>query len=56
LTGLIGSPAGDAIVRGQRSGGRGEATALGAALARELLERGGRAILDAVRLGPPPPG
>jgi len=46
LRGLVGWPNGSAIVRGEISGPAGEAAALGEQLARELLERGARPILD----------
>jgi hydroxymethylbilane synthase len=55
LTGMIGRPDGGAIVRGERSGPRGEAEAIGRALAADLLGRGGREILEAATLGAPPP-
>jgi hydroxymethylbilane synthase len=47
IIGLIGRPDGSEIIRGERRGPRAEATALGSALGRELLERGGAAILEA---------
>jgi len=43
---LVGWPNGSAIVRGRISGPKGTAAALGEQLARELLERGARPILD----------
>ena len=46
LRGLVGWPNGSAIVRGEISGLKGMAVALGEQLARELLERGARPILD----------
>jgi hydroxymethylbilane synthase len=46
LRGLVGWPNGSAIVRGEISGPAAEAAALGVQLARELLERGARPILD----------
>jgi hydroxymethylbilane synthase len=46
LRGLVGWPNGSAIVRGKISGPAAEAAALGVQLARELLERGARPILD----------
>lgn len=48
LVGLIGRPDGSEIVRGERGGPRGQAEAIGRALGRELLGRGGRAILESV--------
>ncbi|HYQ71041.1 MAG TPA: hydroxymethylbilane synthase, partial [Gammaproteobacteria bacterium] len=46
LRGLVGWPNGSAIVRGRIRGPKGTAAALGEQLARELLERGARPILD----------
>jgi hydroxymethylbilane synthase len=46
LRGLVGWPNGSAIVRGRIDGQKGKAMALGEQLARELLERGARPILD----------
>ena len=46
LRGLVGWPNGSAIVRGEISGPAEAAAALGEQLARELLERGARPILD----------
>jgi hydroxymethylbilane synthase len=46
LRGLVGWPNGSAIVRGEISGPAAAAAALGEQLARELLERGARPILD----------
>ena len=48
LSGLIGKPDGTLILRGSRSGPVLEPEAIGAALAEELLSRGGREILDEV--------
>jgi len=48
LRGLVGNLAGTEIVRGERSGPKGEAAALGRALADELLDRGAREILAEV--------
>ena len=45
LRGLVGSPDGARIVRGDRSGTAGEAEAIGAALAGELKSRGAAEIL-----------
>jgi hydroxymethylbilane synthase len=49
ILGMIGRPDGSTIVRGAGAGSVGEAEAVGRALGRELAERGGRAILDALR-------
>jgi hydroxymethylbilane synthase len=46
LRGLVGWPNGSAIIRGEISGPAAEAAVLGEQLARELLERGARPILD----------
>lgn len=48
LTGIVASPDGAQIVRGQVHGAPAEGEALGAALAEDLLARGARAILDAL--------
>ena len=48
LRALIASPDGSAVVRGTRNGLVSEAVALGRDLADELLDRGGRGILDAL--------
>ncbi len=45
LRGLIGSPDGVRVIRGERRGGPSEAEALGRDLAEELLGRGGRDVL-----------
>ena len=45
---LIADPDGTRVLRGERMGTVGEATALGTALADELLERGGADILRAL--------
>ncbi len=45
LRGLVGSPDGGEVVRGEITGTADEAEALGTALGRDLLERGGREIL-----------
>ena len=47
LRALIGAPDGTRIVRGEKRGHVGTAESLGRTLARELLEAGGREILDA---------
>jgi hydroxymethylbilane synthase len=51
IRGLVGTPDGKQLVRGERRGGTSEAAALGAELAGELYGRGGREILEAVRQG-----
>ncbi|MCE9685972.1 hydroxymethylbilane synthase [Shewanella sp. AS16] len=48
LRGLVGSPDGKQIIRGQVTGPKTQATHLGTALAEELLAKGAKAILDAV--------
>jgi hydroxymethylbilane synthase len=48
LAGLIGRPDGSELVRGERRGPRDAPEALGRALAAELCDRGGRAILAAL--------
>jgi hydroxymethylbilane synthase len=48
LRGLVGSLDGKRIVSGERTGTAAEATALGRALADELLGKGAREILDEV--------
>jgi hydroxymethylbilane synthase len=48
LEGLVGSPEGDEIIRDHMAGALGEPEALGAALASELIKRGGGRILAAV--------
>jgi len=48
LRGLVGYPDGSQVVRGEIRGTPGEATALGTALADDLLARGAGAILKAV--------
>jgi hydroxymethylbilane synthase len=51
LVGLVASPEGDEVIRGEAQGAAGEAESLGRALGNELLERGARRILDAVYAG-----
>ncbi|MBM4169167.1 MAG: hydroxymethylbilane synthase [Ignavibacteria bacterium] len=51
MDGLIGSLDGHRVVRGSVSGVPAEAEALGTGLAKELLERGGREILEEIRKG-----
>jgi hydroxymethylbilane synthase len=48
LLGLVASPDGGEVVRGESEGPASEAESLGRALGNELLERGARRILDAV--------
>jgi hydroxymethylbilane synthase len=52
LVALIGRPDGSDIIRGERRGPRGDAAALGADLAIELLRRGGEAILRDLGVDP----
>lgn len=49
LRALIASIDGKCVVRGETEGNRADAVALGRSLARDLLGRGGRAILDELR-------
>ncbi len=51
LLGLVASPEGDEVIRGEASGAASEAATLGRALGNELLARGARRILDAVYAG-----
>jgi hydroxymethylbilane synthase len=48
LLGLVASPDGGEVVRGESEGPASEAESLGRALGNDLLERGARRILDAV--------
>jgi len=48
LLGLVASPDGGEVVRGEVEGAASEAGSLGRALGNDLLERGARRILDAV--------
>jgi hydroxymethylbilane synthase len=48
LLGLVASPDGGEVVRGESEGAASEAGSLGRALGNDLLERGARRILDAV--------
>jgi hydroxymethylbilane synthase len=48
LLGVVAAPDGSEVIRAEASGPVSEAAALGRALGSELLERGARAILDAV--------
>ncbi|GLR07397.1 hydroxymethylbilane synthase [Mixta theicola] len=54
LRGLVGSPDGTAMIRGERRGPRGQAEQLGISLADELLQNGAREILRDVYQGNPP--
>lgn len=54
LRGLIGSPDGKAMIRGERRGPREDAEKMGISLAEELLNNGGREILADVYQGNPP--
>ncbi len=51
LMGLVASPDGAEVIRGESQGAVGEAENLGRALGNELLKRGARRILDAVYSG-----
>jgi hydroxymethylbilane synthase len=51
LLGLVASPDGAEVVRGEAEGPVAEAASLGLALGRNLLDRGARRILDAVYSG-----
>ncbi|WP_075183414.1 hydroxymethylbilane synthase [Pantoea sp. 1.19] len=54
LRGLVGSPDGSVMVRGERRGPRDQAVQMGISLADELLAGGAREILNAVYQGAPP--
>lgn len=54
LRGLVGSPDGTAMIRGERRGPRAQAEQLGISLADELLSNGAREILHDVYQGNPP--
>jgi hydroxymethylbilane synthase len=54
LRGLVGRPDGAKVVRGERRGSPGTGAHLGDDLAAELLQRGGREILDAFAGRPQP--
>ncbi|MEQ4532470.1 MAG: hydroxymethylbilane synthase [Mixta sp.] len=54
LRGLVGSPDGKTMVRGERRGPRSQAEQLGISLADELLNNGAREILRDVYQGNPP--
>ncbi|QHM72869.1 hydroxymethylbilane synthase [Mixta intestinalis] len=54
LRGLVGSPDGVSMIRGERRGPRHQAEQLGTSLAEELLSNGAREILQDVYQGNPP--
>ncbi|MEI2267653.1 hydroxymethylbilane synthase [Erwinia sp. CGal63] len=54
LRGLVGSPDGSAMIRGERRGPREDAEKMGVSLADELLNNGAREILAEVYQGNPP--
>lgn len=54
LRGLVGSPDGKAMIRGERRGPREDAEKMGISLAEELLNNGAREILAEVYNGNPP--
>ncbi|WLS78732.1 hydroxymethylbilane synthase [Erwinia pyri] len=54
LRGLVGSPDGKVMVRGERRGPKEEAEKMGISLAEELLDNGAREILKEVYQGNPP--
>ncbi|MFS2222530.1 hydroxymethylbilane synthase [Pantoea sp. B65] len=54
LRGLVGSPDGRQIIRGERRGSRADAEQMGVSLAEELLDNGARAILAEIYQGNPP--
>lgn len=54
LRGLVGSPDGNEMVRGERRGPRADAEKMGISLAEELLDNGAHDILAAVYQGNPP--
>ena len=54
LRGLVGSPDGKSMIRGERRGPRAQAEQLGISLADELLSNGAREILHDVYQGNPP--
>ena len=53
MRGLVGSPDGREVIRGERRGSAGDAAILGTALAEELLERGAEGILREVYAAAP---
>ncbi|MEM6162634.1 hydroxymethylbilane synthase [Erwinia sp. P6884] len=54
LRGLVGSPDGKEMIRGERRGPREDAEKMGISLAEELLDNGAREILTEVYQGNPP--
>ncbi|WP_437611508.1 hydroxymethylbilane synthase [Erwinia sp. V71] len=54
LRGLVGSPDGTQMIRGERRGPRADAEKMGISLAEELLDNGARDILAEVYQGKPP--
>jgi len=48
LTGLVADPEGKTIIRVEKSAPRGQAASLGRQVAEDVLDRGGKAILDSV--------
>lgn len=54
LRGLVGSPDGQQMIRGERRGPRADAEKMGISLAEELLDNGAREILAEVYQGNPP--
>ncbi|WP_182611458.1 hydroxymethylbilane synthase [[Pantoea] beijingensis] len=54
LRGLVGSPDGKKMIRGERRGPREDAEKMGISLAEELLDNGARAILSDIYQGNPP--
>lgn len=54
LRGLVGSPDGTAMIRGERRGPKADAEKMGISLAEELLNNGAREILAEVYQGNPP--
>ena len=56
LRGLVGSPDGAKVVRGERSGPSGSGAVLGKALAAQIAAAGGREILAALGGTPPAAG
>ena len=52
LRGLVGRPDGAKVIRAQRSGAASAAEEIGRSLAQDLLDRGGREILDAFGQAP----
>jgi hydroxymethylbilane synthase len=52
LRGLVGTPDGAKVIRGERSGPSHAAADIGKALAQQIGSQGGREILDALGAGP----